>query len=72
MAESIWAEAKIFFVQTQQDVIPCPGRMVHLCLNTSLTINNHMSYNCAAGVARGSRSILPLPPSPVLRRIIHL
>ena len=61
-----------FFVHTQQDVILCPGLMVQPCLNTSPPINNHATYNCAAGVARGSRSILPLPPSPVLRRIIDL
>ena len=61
-----------FFVLTQQDVILCPGLMVQLFLNTSLSINNHVSYNCAAGIARGSRSILSLPPSPVLRWIIHL
>ena len=35
-------------------------------------INNHVTYNCAVRVARGSLSILPLPPSPVLRRITHL
>ena len=57
---------------TQHDVILCPGLMVQPCLNTSLPINNHVTYNCAARVARGSRSILPLPPSPVLRWIIHL
>ena len=61
-----------FFVLTQQDVILCPGLMVQLFLNKSLSINNHVSYNCAAGIARGSRSILSLPPSPVLRWIIHL
>ena len=61
-----------FFVLTQQDVILCPGLMVQLFLNTSLPINNHVTYNWAAGVARGSRSILSLPPSPVLRWIIHL
>ena len=58
-----------FFVLTQQDVILCPGLMVQLFLNTSLPINNHVTYNCAAGVARGSRSILPLPPLTVLRWI---
>ena len=46
--------------------------MVQPCLNTSLPINNLVTYNCVAGVARGSRSILPLPLLPVLRRIIHL
>ena len=46
--------------------------MVQLLLNTSLPINNHVTYNCAAGVARGSRSILSLPLPPVLRWIIHL
>ena len=61
-----------FFVHTQQDIILCPGLMVQPCLNLRLPINNHVPHNCAAGVARGSRSILPLPPSPVLRRIIHL
>ena len=61
-----------FFVHTQQDVIPCPGLMVQPCLNTSLAINNHVTYNCLTRVARGSRSIIPLPPSPVLRQIIHL
>ena len=61
-----------FFVHTQQDVILCPGLMVQPCLNTSLPINNHVTYSCAAGVAHGSRSILPSPPSPVLRRIIDL
>ena len=50
-----------FFVHTQQDVILCPGLMVQPCLNTSLPINNHVTYNCTAGVARGSRCILPLP-----------
>ena len=54
-----------FFVHTQQDVIPCPGLMVQPCLNQRLPINNHVTYNCAAGVVRGSRSILPLPPSPI-------
>ena len=57
-----------FFVLTQQDF----RLMVQLFLNTSLPINNHVTYNCAAGVARGSRSILSLPPPPVLRWIIHL
>ena len=71
MAESISAKAKVF-VLTLQNVIPCPGLMVQPCLNPSLPLNNHVTYNCAAGVARGSRPILPLPPSPVLRRIIHL
>ena len=61
-----------FFVHTQQDVIPCPGFMVQPCLNSRLPINNYVPYNCAAWVARGSRSILPLPPSPLLRRIIRL
>ena len=61
-----------FFVHTQQDVILFPGLMVQPCLNLSLPINNHVTYSCAAGVAHGSRSILPLPPSPVLRRIIDL
>ena len=65
-----------FFVHTQQDVILCPGLMVQPwvqpCLNPRLPINNHVTYNCAAGVAHGSCSMLPLPPSPVLRRIIHL
>ena len=61
-----------FFVHTQQDVIPCPGLMVQPCLNTSLPINNHVTYNCAVRVARGSLSILPLPPLTALRRIIHL
>ena len=61
-----------FFVHTQQDVILCPGLMVQPCLHTSLPINNHVTYKCAAGVARGSRSILPLLPPPVLRRTIHL
>ena len=61
-----------FFVHTQQDVIICPGLMVQPRLNPRLPINNHVTYNCAAGVARGSRSILPLSPSPVLRWIIHL
>ena len=61
-----------FFLLTQQDVILCPGLMVQLFLNTSLPINNHVTYNCAAGGARGSRSIHPLSPSPVLRRTIHL
>ena len=61
-----------FFVHTQQDVILCPGLMVQPCLNPRLPINNHVTYNCAAGVACGSRSILPLPPLTVLRRIIHL
>ena len=61
-----------FFVHTQQDVIICPGLMVQPRLNPRLPINNHVTYNCAAGVARGSRSMLPLPPSPVLRWIIHL
>ena len=60
------------YVHTRQDVILCPGLMVQPCLHTSLPINNHLTYNCAAGVARGSRSILPLPPLSVLRRIIHL
>ena len=60
------------YVHTRQDVILCPGLMVQPCLHTSLPINNHLTYNCAAGVARGSRSILPLSPSPVLRWIIHL
>ena len=52
--------------------------MVQPCLHTSLPINNHVTYNCAsqqllaAGVALGSSSILPLPSSPLLRRIIHL
>ena len=58
------------FVQTQQDVILCPGLMVQPCLNPRLPINNHVPHNCAARVARGSRSILPFPPSPVLRWII--
>ena len=40
-------------------------------LNPRLPINNHVTYNCAAGVARGSCSILPLPLLTVLRRIIH-
>ena len=67
-----------FFVHTQQDVILCPRLMVQSCLHTSLPINNHVTYNCAAqqllaaGVALGSSSILPLPSSPLLRRIIHL
>ena len=61
-----------FFVHTQQDVIPCPGLMVQPCLNPRLPINNHVTYNCAVGVPRGSRSIHPLLPSPVLRQIIHL
>ena len=61
-----------FFVHTQQDVILCPRLMVQPRLNTSLPIKNHVTHNCAAGGARGSRSILPLPPSPLLRRIIHL
>ena len=61
-----------FFVHTQQDVILCPGFMVQPCLNPRLPINNYVPYNCAAWVARGSRSILPLPPSPLLRRIIRL
>ena len=61
-----------FFVHTQQDVILCPGLMVQPCLHTSLPINNHVTYNCAAGVARDSRSVLPFPSSPLLRRIIHL
>ena len=61
-----------FFVDIQQDVILCPGLIVKQCLDPRLAINNHVTYNCAAGVARGSRSILPLPPSPVLRWIIHL
>ena len=61
-----------FFVHTQQDVILCPGLMVQPRLNTSLPIKNHVTHNCAAGGARGSRSILPFPPSPLLRRIIHL
>ena len=61
-----------FFVHTQQDVILCPGLKVQPCLNPCLPINNHVTYNCAAGVAHGSRSILPLSPSPVLRPIIHL
>ena len=43
-----------FFVHTQQDAILCPGLMVQPCLHTSLPINNHVTYNCAAGVARGS------------------
>ena len=60
-----------FFVHTQQDVIPCPGLMVQPCLHTSLPINNHVA-NCAVRVAPGSRFILPLPPSPESRRIIHL
>ena len=47
-----------FFVHTKEHVIPCPGLMVQQCLNP---INNHMTYNCAVRVARGSRSILPLP-----------
>ena len=46
-----------FFVHTQQDVILCPGLMVQPFLNTSLPIKNHVTYNCAAGGARGSRSI---------------
>ena len=46
--------------------------MVQPCLDPSLRINNHVTYNCAVRVARGSLSILPLPPSPVLRRIIYL
>ena len=61
-----------FFVHTQQDVILCPGFMVQPCLNPRLPINNYVPYNCAARVARGSRSILPLPSSPLLRRIIRL
>ena len=61
-----------FFVHTQQDVILCPGLMVQPRLNTSLPIKNHVTHNCAAGGARGSRSILPSPSSPVLRRIIHV
>ena len=63
---------KKFFVYTQQDVIPCPGLMVQPCLNPSLTINNHVPHNCAVRVARDSRSVLPFPSSPLLRRIIHL
>ena len=53
-----------FFVHTQQGVIPCPGLMVQLCLNTSLPINNHVSYNCAA-VVRGSF----YPPFAPFKRI---
>ena len=60
-------------MHTQQDVIFCPELMVQPCLNPRLPINNnHMTSICAAGVARGSRSILPLPPLTVLRPIIHL
>ena len=53
-----------FFVRTQQDVIPCPGLMVQPCLNPSLPINNHVTYNCAARVARGYRSTLYPPFLP--------
>ena len=49
-------------------VQPC----LNLSLNPHLPFNNHVTYNRDAGVARGSRCILPLPPSPVLRWIIHL
>ena len=64
MAESIWAEAKSFFVLTQQDVIPCPGLIVQPFLDPSVPINNHVTYNCAVREARGSRSTLypPFPP----------
>ena len=58
-----------FFVHTQQDVIAFPGLMVQ---NMSLPIKNHVSYNCATGVAHGSCSILHLPHLTVLRPIIHL
>ena len=54
-----------FFVHSQQDVIPCPGLMIQPCLNQRLPINNHVTYNCAVGEVRGSRSILPLRPSPI-------
>ena len=59
-------------MHTQQDVIPCAGLMVQQCLNPSLPINDHVPYTCAVRVARVSRSILPLRPLTVPRRIIHL
>ena len=57
---------------TQKDVISCPGLMAQRCLNPRLPINNHVHWHCAARVARGSRSIVPLPVLPVLRWIVHL
>ena len=39
--------------------------MVQLCMNASLPINNHVSYNCAAGVVRGSF----YPPFAPFKRI---
>ena len=59
-------------MHTQQDAIPCPGLMVQSRLNPSYSINNQVTYNCAARVVRGSRYILSLPPSPALRWIIDL
>ena len=53
-----------FFVLTQQDVLLCPGLMVQPCLDRSPPINNHVTYNCAAREARGSRSTLHPPFLP--------
>ena len=51
-------------MHTQQDVIPCPGLMVQPCLDPSLPINDHATYNCTARQACGSRSTLYPPFLP--------
>ena len=65
------AEAKIFCAHSAgcHSLSRIDGPIV---FEPESSINNHVTYNCAARVSHDSRSILPLPPLTVLRPIIHL